>query len=681
LRAILLFLFESSLFFWSRTMHPLSGDRKSQVALVQMPFGVTSWPSLSLSLLKSQLIERGFQTKVFYLNKEFRNVIGESLYSKIARGAPQNVDLFGEWIFSHQLWGESREADEEFKRLIISGAHPAHEKDGAHEVIDEFLTNSDNLKARASNFISDCVNMDWQAYGVVGFTSTFQQHVPSLALAKALKDRWPRLHIVLGGANCEAKMGIATLRNFSFIDAVCVGEGDNSFPDYVEAIDSGCDLPEIDCIVTRGRVSDDWRPDKTRPFTALETLPFPNFDDFFADAPKGDSEYQNKHRLVFETSRGCWWGQKHHCTFCGLNGSSLSFRQKSGERALRELKYLLARYGDYTRHVTATDNILPYTYFRSFLPELAKLSMDISLFYETKANLKRDQLELYRAAGLTSIQPGIESLSTPVLKLMRKGVSALQNIQILKWCKELGIDVKWNFLAGFPGEEASWYAGLPSLIRSIRHLAAPIGVSTLRYDRFSPYHTSPDVFGLPRLIPYPSYRLIYRGLEPKQIEDLAYYFIPDNNFKQTPPTYAKDAFAELTTWKEEQKQFALFHAIAGTDIVVFDVRSDSPRVLCLKGNYAKGLAAASQIVSISEFERQVGRWADQILEDLLNFSLIALDGGNLLSVSLSIGDAYSPPSGAIDRLSTVLVRNEKGGIGTESIIISSEHTHILDCHA
>ena len=26
--------------------------------------------------------------------------------------------------------------------------------------------------------------------------------------------------------------------------------------------------------------------------------------------------------LLFETSRGCWWGAKSHCTFCGLNGGS-----------------------------------------------------------------------------------------------------------------------------------------------------------------------------------------------------------------------------------------------------------------------------------------------------------------------------------------------------------------------
>ena len=47
-------------------------------------------------------------------------------------------------------------------------------------------------------------------------------------------------------------------------------------------------------------------------------------------------------------------------------------------------------------------------------------------------------MRLLRDAGVTTIQPGIESFSDRVLKLMKKGVTGLQNIQLLKWCKEIG---------------------------------------------------------------------------------------------------------------------------------------------------------------------------------------------------------------------------------------------------
>ena len=42
--------------------------------------------------------------------------------------------------------------------------------------------------------------------------------------------------------------------------------------------------------------------------------------------------------LFFETSRGCWWGQIHHCLFCGLNGDTIAYRSKSPGRAVEELR-------------------------------------------------------------------------------------------------------------------------------------------------------------------------------------------------------------------------------------------------------------------------------------------------------------------------------------------------------
>jgi radical SAM superfamily enzyme YgiQ (UPF0313 family) len=171
---------------------------------------------------------------------------------------------------------------------------------------------------------------------------------------------------------------------------------------------------------------------EAQPIVNLDSLPYPDFDDFFAHPPNPDTA--ETPRLVFETSRGCWWGQKHHCTFCGLNGNGMEFRQKSSSRALEELVWILSKYGSHTRSIYATDNIMPYEYFHSFLPQLAAMNLSVDFFYETKANLRPDQLALYKRAGLSRIQPGIESLSSEVLMLMGKGITALQNIQLLKLC-------------------------------------------------------------------------------------------------------------------------------------------------------------------------------------------------------------------------------------------------------
>ncbi|SFT47989.1 hypothetical protein SAMN04487904_102397 [Actinopolyspora lacussalsi subsp. righensis] len=42
-------------------------------------------------------------------------------------------------------------------------------------------------------------------------------------------------------------------------------------------------------------------------------------------------------KLVLEGSSGCWWGEKHHYTCCGLNGSFMNSPGKAPERFHEEL--------------------------------------------------------------------------------------------------------------------------------------------------------------------------------------------------------------------------------------------------------------------------------------------------------------------------------------------------------
>jgi hypothetical protein len=59
------------------------------------------------------------------------------------------------------------------------------------------------------------------------------------------------------------------------------------------------------------------------------------------------------------------------------------------------------------------------------------------------------------------LPPGIESLGTPILALMRKGITGLQNARLLKWCAESGIHVFWSVIYGFPGEPAEGTGARP----------------------------------------------------------------------------------------------------------------------------------------------------------------------------------------------------------------------------
>ena len=319
---------------------------------------------------------------------------------------------------------------------------------------------------------------------IVGFSSSFQQHAASLAVAKRLKERAPQTIVLFGGANCEGDMGRETVAAFEFVDAVVSGEGDAIVPVLVERLLRGsCRgiYPAYTCAAMRAN-----RPANAPAIVDLDALPYPDFSDYFAALPDVAAA---ETRLNIETSRGCWWGQKHHCTFCGLNGSAMAYRKKSPKRAVDELEALARTYG--VRRFAATDNILDAGYFTTALADLARRDLGIELFYETKANLREAQIRALADAGVRSIQPGIESLSTPVLVLMRKGVSALRNVQTLKWCRAAGIAVTWNVLYGFPGESPDDYRAMEALVPLLAHLTPPSYVGRLRLDRYSPMYEAP----------------------------------------------------------------------------------------------------------------------------------------------------------------------------------------------
>lgn len=655
--------------------------KRFRVVLIQMPFAVTSWPALGVSLLKSILVAEGHDAKVLYFNYDFSKMVDKELYDKVARGAPQNIDLAGEWVFSATLWGDDASSDAAYFREILLGRHTAHKKMMDEQALEDMRSKLSDLSARARGFIEYCCKaVDWSAVDVVGFTSTFQQHVASLALAKELKKLHPHLTILFGGANCEGRMGWATLRNFPFVDAVCLGEGDAALPEFLRGLGEGA--PKAQGFITR----DDLRgvdasslSDAPRPAVDLESLPFPDFDDFFKDAIPDSDEYRREHRLIFESSRGCWWGQKNHCTFCGLNGSTMAFRQKSGQRAVQELEHLVEKYGKYTRHVTATDSIMPYNYFASFLPRLAELKLEISLFYETKANLKKQQIEAYRLAGLTAIQPGIESLSTDVLRLMRKGVSALQNVQLLKWCHEYGIAPNWNYLAGFPGERAEWYAPLPALVRKLKHLAPPIGVSTLRFDRFSPYTEHPEDFSITQLAPYPSYAHVYRGIESKELTDIAYYFVCHFDGEDNIDNYVGDVFEELNDWKSNAEKYALFHLPCGDCTLVFDARGACAKIFRLTGlvdrifERCDGVVALDSLRDLSTDRTDAG----DVVELLEGLGIFVRDGNQILNVSVPLDREYKPPPGAVEKISALFADECVEGGEAGPLVIPQKNVAIV----
>ena len=278
-----------------------------------------------------------------------------------------------------------------------------------------------------------------------------------------------------------------------FLDHVFSGESETTFPDFLSAMARKTPPPQRIMI--------------GRPCRDLDVIPLLDYGDYFAQRAEllsaQDEAMLEATTLPYETSRGCWWGEKHHCTFCGLNGEGMAFRTRSVERALEDLRALTGKYQ--TPKVMMADNIMPHRYFSTLLPRLAAELPGLDIFYEQKANLSRERLVALKRAGVAVIQPGIEALSSDLLRLMNKGVSAAQNVDLLRDARGLNLTLVWTLLWGFPKDQRSHYEETLALLGSLTHLQPPGGFWPVMIDRFCPYFEDPAQFGVSNVRPLAGY--------------------------------------------------------------------------------------------------------------------------------------------------------------------------------
>jgi ribosomal peptide maturation radical SAM protein 1 len=600
------------------------------VILASMPFAPAHLPTIGIELLKAAVPARRVRT--IYFTVEYLRRFGPRLYRTVV---DRHSSLIGEWIFSPALFDTDPEDVEPF--LGELARDPQRRLDAEQAALVRAA------RVGAAAFVEECADRVLSHDpALVGLTTVFQQHVATLALARRLKARRPSLRVVLGGANCEGPMGVETARRFPFLDGVVSGEADLIFAELVQRAIDGQPLSGLTGLITAadaasGRTSFALAPRVER----MDDLPVPTYDEFFADWDAAHVEWPTAAKVPFETSRGCWWGEKHHCTFCGLNVKSMAFRSKSAARVLGELEATVARYPD--RPVMVVDNILDMRYFQDLLPALAERKLPVTLFYEVKANLRKDQLRLMHDAGIRDIQPGIESLSRPVLDLMRKGVTPLQNIQLLKWCAEFGVSTHWNWLWGFPGEPAEEYARLASVIPMLSHLPPPQGIGMLRLDRFSPNFTDYRALGFARMTPAPEYYAVY-PLPPEAVENLAYYFKGEYADGRDPESYVAPTRAAIQDWRAAYATSELIAIERGDETWIFDSRPGFGGLTMLAGlerllyracDAARGIAGLARLASAALSRPVEAAEIRDCLEPHLERGLLMEEDGQLLALAIA----------------------------------------------
>ena len=508
-----------------------------RVKLISMPFGPLHFPSIAIAQLTSAVKEQfgdAITIDIHYLNHDFGEFFGQEHYNTICQNEKSADPNFGDWVFSMAAFPELADNTDAYFDLVPE----AFRKEYRSYYEKNLRAGREGIPAFMETLI-DKYALD-QA-DLVGYTSMFAQTVASIAMAKALRKRNPGLYQVMGGANCEFPMGVEYVHNFDCFNAIFSGPGLVSFPAFLEKFQNR-DWTGIDRIngvftptncVSAGTFPDNFALREKaaallkngireigdeRPVGKILAL---DYDAFLDDYDRRFSRDVEEPFIVFETSRGCWWGQKSHCTFCGLNGLAMNYRSMGGEVALDFLQDLIRRYHGRVEHFECVDNILPQHFTKEVFPYLNPPE-DVSFFWEVKANLKNEDLLALAQANVWEIQPGIEALNTDTLRLMKKGATAFINIALLRDAPMFYIKVLWYLLMGFPGEKEEVFAKYVEDFPRLVHLRPPVALVPVEYHRFSPYYDQAKDFGL-KLAPREFYAVNY-PLPEKVLANLAYYF-------------------------------------------------------------------------------------------------------------------------------------------------------------
>lgn len=619
-----------------------------RVGLVYPPFGPAALPSLGLAILSQRLMAAGYPTSTHYWNLDVLAAL--PLPTSVQRLAAYRSLTertwfpFNEWIFGAELHGPAMAGrDLETELELLNRAVGLGQEILSADVLL-------GLRASAGDLVSAMVDRLVDA-DVVGIATTFFQNIPALALAKAIKERRPETRVVLGGANCDGEMGPNLFRHFGFLDAVFVGEADLSLVQYLDAIKSGAANIDIAGVLARGAAVDCVDCVASEPLRNLDVLDPPDFSGWLAERHRVGLVEASPTVIALEASRGCWWGAKHHCTFCGLNANGMAYRRKSPARFAAEVRVALAATD--ARFAYMTDNILPMDYLSAFAGSDRFGAPGVEFFFEVKANLRRDQIQVLAENGVTAVQPGVESLSSDLLRLMRKGVTAGQNVEFIRNAQDIGVRPVYNLLYGFPGEQANWYEAMIAQFPRLVHLEPPAAVAQVEYHRFSPYHDDPEDFGL-RLKPLPAYRALY-PLPTPEIARLAYMFTDDTNGPEQVfariSSYATRLQEGVFAWRRAYREQPLLLALdQGAEIVLWDTRPGyGPRFIHLRNVAAqvyRRLAVPATTAALARFvaaAEQHDRLHDQ------EFERATEDGCEVIILDLDPEEFLVDPDGLLER--------------------------------
>jgi len=277
---------------------------------------------------------------------------------------------------------------------------------------------------------------------IVSFSSYIWNIEKTLELCKILKEKID-CTIILGGPEVSYRAG-NVLENYSFVDFVLSGEGEKSFPLFLDTYSNKGDLKNVSGLSYREKGNIISVPEEE----CTETPPSPYNDEFF-DNLKGRISY-------IETSRGC----PYRCAFC-LSGRCSPLRFFDIKQVKADILKLAVsgtktiKFVDRTFNAKAdrANEILEFilSNYGTKIPEGTCFHFEIA-----GDILKESTMEILAKApkGVFQLEIGMQSFNEETLKAINRKTDTKKLIENIKKLISFGnMHIHIDLIAGLTGED------------------------------------------------------------------------------------------------------------------------------------------------------------------------------------------------------------------------------------
>lgn len=585
---------------------------QSEVVLVQMPDAALT-PSLALALLKRGMAEDGVSCRVEYASHRFVRQLGYERYRYISNALSLIADRG--WEITFAPYTDFRPAVGVDELLQNMERELAYQKNNltqstlgeplAKRLIQTLRSVLRQFAVEIPAFLeaeADCILAGNPK--IVGFSVMTQQRNASFALCRILKEKNPALVTILGGGVCVGEAAKQFLRHVPSLDYVFTGEGDRGLASACRTLLAGNEPGAHPYLLRRGAEP------RYLPVEDMDTVPTPDFSDY-DEILRGDAfRDQINMQAPMEASRGCWWGMRRRCRFCGLHycRDEACYREKSPEKFWREIEQV-NRVSGFTAFQLADCILSPRLV--DALPEVCpEERRGYNFFAECRTDLQDDALRRLAENRFLHLQPGIESLQDDILRLMRKGRRVEDQLLFLRRCVQYGIKAIWNIIYAIPGEEDAWYEEMLALMKKLHHLQPPTSVRPMLLARGSEFHLHAKELGVTWAV-----RLSERACSPDdrrfQVETADYFAM---DAKRISPAVEARLMEETRAWNaDHRKGAALFCRFTADTAEIADCRRpEQPRYVRLTGTKKALLEAGEEIVCVPRLAEKLGVEPDRL---------------------------------------------------------------------